>query len=124
MATLTGACDVAVGSTYVAVMSKDDGLAERFITASHKAGDKAWRLPQGEEYDEANKGAYADLQNLSLTNRAGTSIGGSFVGHFAKDTPFVHLDIASKAWTGGVDYFKKGPTGAGLRITLQAILDA
>jgi leucyl aminopeptidase len=46
------------------------------------------------------------------------------VAHFAKDTPFVHLDIASKAWAGSpMDYFKKGPTGAGLRIVLQRILD-
>ncbi len=124
MATLTGACDYAVGPTYVAVMSKDDKLAQKFIDASHKAGDKAWRLPQGEEFDEANKGTYADIQNISLTNKAGTSIGGSFVSHFAKDTPFVHLDIASKAWTSGMDYYGKGPTGAGLRIALQAILDS
>ncbi len=124
MATLTGACDFAVGPTYVAVMSKDDDLANQFIAASNSSGDKAWRLPQGEEYDEANKGTYADLQNISLTNKAGTSIGGSFVSHFAKDTPFVHLDIASKAWTGGNGVFGKGPTGAGTRIVIQAILDS
>ncbi len=124
MATLTGACDFAVGPTYVAVMSKNDELATKFVDASNKSGDKAWRLPQGEEYDEANKGTYADLQNISLTNKAGTSIGGSFVSHFAKDTPFVHLDIASKAWTGGNGVFAKGPTGAGLRIVVQAILDS
>jgi len=123
MATLTGACAVAVGDTYVAVLSKDDALAESFVAAARTAGDKAWRLPQGEEFDEANKGTYGDLQNISTTNKAGTCVGGSFVGHFAKDTPFVHLDIASKAWTNGMDYFKKGPTGAGLRIVLQRILD-
>lgn len=123
MATLTGACDFAVGSTYVGAMSKNDELVQSFIAASRKVGDKAWQLPQGEEFDEANKGTYADLQNISLTNKAGTAIGGSFVSHFAKDTPFVHLDIASKAWTPGVDYFAKGPTGAGTRIVLQRILD-
>ncbi len=123
MATLTGACDFAVGSTYVAVMSKDDDLAESFVAASKAAGDKAWRLPQGEEFDQANKGTYADLQNISLTNKAGTAIGGSFVGHFAGDVPFAHLDIASKAWTKGVDYFGNGPTGAGMRIVIQRILD-
>lgn len=123
MATLTGACDIAVGPTYVAAMGNDERLLRSFVDASLRAGDKAWPLPQGEEYDEANKGTYADLQNISTTNKAGTCIGGSFVAHFAKDTPFVHLDIASKAWTGGADYFKKGPTGAGLRIVLQRILD-
>lgn len=123
MATLTGACDAAVGSTYVAVMSKDDDFAQSLVAASRKAGDKAWQLPQGEEFDEANKGTYADMQNISLTIKAGASIGGSFVGHFAKDVKFGHLDIASKAWTGGSDYYAKGPTGAGLRIVLQRILD-
>jgi leucyl aminopeptidase len=123
MATLTGACDVAVGPTYVAAMGNDERFAQSLVDASRVAGDKAWLLPQGEEYDEANKGAYADLQNISLTNRAGTCIGGSFIKHFAKDTTWGHLDIASKAWTAGVDYFAKGPTGAGLRIVAQRILD-
>jgi leucyl aminopeptidase len=122
MATLTGACDVAVGPTYVAVMSNDDRFAQRLVADSLEAGDKAWQLPQGEEYDEANKGSYADLQNISLTNRAGASIGGSFLKHFAKDSKWAHLDIASKAWTAGADYYAKGPTGAGLRIVLQRIL--
>lgn len=122
MATLTGACDIAVGPTYVAVMSGDDGFARKLVQDAFDAGDKAWHLPQGEEYDEANKGTYADLQNISLSNRAGTSIGGSFLKHFAKDTKWAHLDIASKAWTGGMDYYGKGPTGAGLRIVLQRIL--
>ena len=122
MATLTGAADYAVGPTYVAVMGNDDAFAKRVVADALAAGDKAWQLPQGEEFDEANKGAYADLQNISLTIRAGTSIGGSFLKHFAKDTKFVHLDIASKAWTGGADYFAKGPTAAGLRIVLQRIL--
>ncbi|HUR25451.1 MAG TPA: M17 family peptidase N-terminal domain-containing protein [Candidatus Thermoplasmatota archaeon] len=122
MATLTGACDYAVGPTYVAVMGNDDAFAKRLVADAMEAGDKAWQLPQGEEFDEANKGAYADLQNISLTIRAGTSIGGSFLKHFAKDTKFAHLDIASKAWTGGADYFAKGPTAAGLRIVLQRIL--
>ena len=122
MSTLTGACEIAVGSTYVAVMSKDDEFASSIVAVARTAGDKAWQLPQGEEFDEANKGTYADMQNISLTSKAGTSIGGSFVGHFAGDTTFAHLDIASKAWTGGVDYFAKGPTGAGLRIALARIL--
>jgi leucyl aminopeptidase len=123
MATLTGACDVAVGPTYVAVMSNSDAFAQKLVKDSRAAGDKAWQLPQGEEYDEANKGTYADLQNISLTNRAGTSIGGSFLKHFVGDTTWAHLDIASKAWaSGGVDYFGKGPTAAGLRIVLQRIL--
>ncbi|MFO1532241.1 MAG: hypothetical protein ABR562_00860 [Thermoplasmatota archaeon] len=123
MATLTGACDVALGPTYVAVMSNQDAFAKSITATAAAAGDKAWHLPQGEEYDEANKGTYADLANISLTIRAGTSIGGSFLKHFAKDTKWAHLDIASKAWTGGMDYFAKGPTGAGLRIVLQRILE-
>jgi leucyl aminopeptidase len=123
MATLTGAADYAVGPTYVAVMANDDAFARRIVADSLAAGDKAWQLPQGEEFDEANKGAYADLQNISLTIRAGTSIGGSFLKHFAKDTKWAHLDIASKAWTAGSDYYAKGPTAAGLRIVLQRILD-
>jgi leucyl aminopeptidase len=123
MATLTGACEFAVGTTYVAAMGKDQKLVQSFIDASHEAGDKAWQVPQGEEFDEANKGTYADMQNISLTTKAGASIGGSFVGHFAGDVPFVHLDIASKAWTKGVNYFGNGPTGAGLRIVAQRILN-
>lgn len=123
MATLTGACEIAVGTTYVALMTNDDALATKLLKDAKQAGDKAWLLPQGEEFDEGNKGTYADLQNISLTVRAGTSIGGSFLKHFAKDTKWAHLDIASKAWTNGVDYFAKGPTGAGLRIVLERILN-
>jgi leucyl aminopeptidase len=122
MATLTGACEIAVGTTYVGLMSNDDKFAAKLLQDSRDAGDKAWQLPQGEEFDEGNKGTYADLQNISLTVRAGTSIGGSFLKHFAKDTTWAHLDIASKAWTNGVDYFAKGPTAAGLRIVLERIL--
>lgn len=121
--TLTGACEIAVGKTYVAAMSKDDNFVKGIIESAAKAGDKAWQLPQGEEFDEGNKGTYADIQNISLKVRAGTSIGGAFVGHFAKDTTFAHLDIASKAWVDGQDYFGKGPTGAGLRIVVQRVLD-
>jgi leucyl aminopeptidase len=123
LATLTGACEIAVGPTHVAVMSNDDAFARKVVAGARAAGDKAWHLPQGEEFDEANKGTYADLQNISLTIRAGTSIGGSFLKHFAKDTKWAHLDIASKAWTAGMDYYGKGPTGAGLRIVLQRILE-
>lgn len=122
MATLTGACEVAVGTTYVAILSNDDRLARTLVADAAAAGDKAWHLPQGEEFDEANKGTYADLQNISTSTRAGTSVGGAFIKHFAKDSKWAHLDIASKAWTNGVDYFAKGPTGAGLRIVLQRIL--
>ncbi len=123
MATLTGACEVAVGTTYVAVLSNDDAFARKLVADAAASGDKAWHLPQGEEFDEANKGTYADMQNISTTTRAGTSVGAAFIKHFAKDTKWAHLDIASKAWTNGVDYFAKGPTGAGLRIVLQRILD-
>lgn len=123
MATLTGACEIAIGTTYVGLMANDDAFAAKLLKDAQEAGDKAWQLPQGEEFDEGNKGTYADLQNISLTVRAGTSIGGSFLKHFAKDTKWAHLDIASKAWTSGVDYFAKGPTGAGLRIVLQRILN-
>ena len=123
MSTLTGACEVAVGTSHVAVLSKDEKFATAIVDASRRVGDKGWHLPLGEEFDEANKGTYGDLQNISTTTKAGTSIGGSFVSHFAKDVKFAHLDIASKAWTGGVDYFAKGPTGAGLRIVAQMILD-
>lgn len=123
MSTLTGACEFAVGKTYVAAMGKDDAFVKSVIESSHRAGDKAWQLPQGEEFDDGNKGTYADIANISLKVKAGTSIGGAFVGHFAKDTTFCHLDIASKAWVDGQDYFPKGPTGAGLRIVVQRILD-
>jgi leucyl aminopeptidase len=123
MATLTGACDFAVGPTYVALMSNTDAFAQKLLADSGAAGDKAWQLPQGEEFDEANKGTYADLQNISLTIRAGASIGGSFIRHFARQATWAHLDIASKAWTSGTDYFAKGPTAAGLRIVLQRILE-
>ncbi|MES2154015.1 MAG: leucyl aminopeptidase [bacterium] len=123
MATLTGACEVAVGTTYVAVLSNDDALARRLVGDAAAAGDKAWHLPQGEEFDEANKGTYADLQNISTTTRAGVCVGAAFIKHFAKDSKWAHLDIASKAWTGGVDYFAKGPTAAGLRIVLQRLLE-
>ena len=93
VATLTGAVTQALGDVCYAVMTNDDGFASRFEAAASAAGEKTWRLPMFEEYDEQVKSDVADIKNIG-SRGAGTIMGGKFIEQFVGDTPWVHLDIA------------------------------
>ena len=118
LATLTGAVLVALGSTYAALISNDDDLADEVEAAATRSGELAWRLPLHPEYKELTKGTVADLTNAASKRKAGTIYAGAFLEEFVDEKPWVHLDIAGTAWDVGREYVGKGPTGFGVRLLL------
>ena len=111
VATLTGACVVALGHVASAHLTNNQGLADKLVAASKKTGELTWQLPMFEEYKDQNKSDIADMKNTG--GRPGGTITAAFLlAEFAGDTPWVHMDIA------GVDqsdkehgYIIKGATG-------------
>jgi len=119
LATLTGACVVALGSHASGLMGNDQDLIEAVKLASERAGEPAWQLPLWDEYYEDIKGDYADIKN-SVGRPAGAITAGAFLGTFTKDYAWAHLDIAGTAWTiQNKGYFGKGGTGVGVRLLIQ-----
>ena len=107
MATLTGACIIALGHHASAVFSNDDGLAQEVLAAGERAGDRAWRLPLWDEYQNLLDSNFADMQNIG-GRPAGSITAACFLSRFAKDYRWAHLDIAGTAWNSGK---AKGSTG-------------
>ncbi|MBE9045010.1 leucyl aminopeptidase [Pleurocapsales cyanobacterium LEGE 10410] len=115
LATLTGACIVALGNNIAGLWSTDDALAEEMKTAANLAGEKFWQLPMEEKYFEGLKSQIADMKNTGP--RPGGSITAAlFLKQFVKDTPWMHLDVAGPVWSdapSGVN--NKGATGFPVR---------
>jgi len=119
LATLTGAVVVALGSTYAAVISNDDALAEEVVRAGAETGELTWRLPLHPEYKELMKGTVADLSNLGKQRKAGTITAASFLEEFVGETPWAHVDIAGTAWDVGRPYTGKDASGFGVRLLIE-----
>jgi leucyl aminopeptidase len=107
VATLTGACIVALGNHVSGLMSNTPALAQELESAGTRADDRAWRLPIGEEYVDQLKSNFADIANVG-GREGGACTAASFLGKFAKDLKWGHLDVAGTAWTSGA---QKGSTG-------------
>lgn len=123
LATLTGACVVALGSITSGVISNNDNWCSRVLDAANKCGEKMWRLPAFDEYKEQIKSPIADLKN-SGGRPAGAITAGLFIAEFATDTPWVHIDIAGTATVNkDSGYNVKGATGAGVRTLIQLAYD-
>jgi leucyl aminopeptidase len=122
LATLTGACVVALGEEITGLMSNDDKVAARVLEAAQTAGEKMWRLPLEKNYKKVIKSQVADLQNVG-NKWGGALTAGLFLEEFVDKTPWVHLDIAGPAFAEReIDpYTHKGATGHGVR-TLLALL--
>jgi leucyl aminopeptidase len=116
IATLTGAVMIALGSTYAAVISNDDELAEEIEGIGRETGELVWRLPLHHEYKELMKGTFADLTNASPKRKAGTLTAAGFLEEFVGDTPWAHLDIAGTAWDVGRAYTGNDASGFGVRL--------
>ena len=108
VATLTGACVVALGSTYTGLFANRDDLAEQLLDAGKKTGDLAWRMPLHSDYTELMQSSYADLANVSAVRGAGASTAAAFLETFVEGTPWAHLDIAGTANTSGKDHASTG----------------
>ena len=123
LATLTGACVVALGDYVSGIMGNDEALLRRVEEASTKTGEKVWRLPLWEEYFDYLKSDTADFRNVG-TRAGGAIIGGIFLSKFVEKTPWVHLDIAGPA---NIEkekpYMPRGGTGVGVRLLVQMLRD-
>jgi len=123
LATLTGACVIALGDFVIGLFGNDESLLKRIEEASVKTGEKAWRLPLWDEYFEYLKSDAADFRNVG-TRAAGAIIGAIFLSKFVEKVPWVHLDIAGPA---SIEkerpYIPKGGTGAGVRLLIQLLRD-
>jgi leucyl aminopeptidase len=107
IATLTGACVIALGNVTSGLFANDDGLANELMECGNDTGDRAWRLPMFDEYQDQLKSNFADMSNLG-GQPAGTITAACFLGRFAKAYKWAHLDIAG---TNAVSGDKKGATG-------------
>ncbi|KTB48444.1 leucyl aminopeptidase [Dehalogenimonas alkenigignens] len=97
MATLTGACVIALGGITTAAITNNQPLCDKVIRAGSVAGERIWQLPAYDEYKEQYKSDYADIKNVG-GRPAGTITAGLFLGEFVGETPWVHLDIAGTAY--------------------------
>ncbi|EGG99392.1 Cytosol aminopeptidase PepA [gamma proteobacterium IMCC2047] len=119
IATLTGACIIALGHHTSAVLSNQNGLAQQIIKAGEGSADAAWQLPMGEEYQEQLKSNFADLANIG-GRPAGTITAACFLSRFTENQRWAHLDIAGTAWVSGSN---KGATGRPVPLLTQYLLD-
>jgi leucyl aminopeptidase len=100
MATLTGACVVALGAHHTGVMANDDELAQELVASGRRADDRAWQLPLTEEYGEQLKSNFADVANIAGRD-GGAITAAAFLGRFTKGLKWAHMDIAGTAWSTG-----------------------
>ena len=124
LATLTGACVVALGKTTSGLFGTPDTWVQTVLSASARAGDRSWPMPVFDDYKEQIKSEIADFSNTG--GRAGGAITAAlFLKEFSGDTPWVHLDIAGTAWAEEPKpYQPKGATGVGVRTLVELAMDA
>jgi leucyl aminopeptidase len=119
LATLTGACMVALGTDIAGLMGNDKDIIENIKKASDITGEKVWELPLPEMYKDLNKSEVADISNLPSSRYGGAITAGLFLQEFVDNTPWVHLDIAGPAFAEKEHlYGQKGGTGFGVRLLL------
>lgn len=121
LATLTGACMVALGSGVAGLFSNNQELADRLLNCSEDAGEKLWRLPLVKEYREMIKSSVADMKNIGGAH-GGAIIAALILQEFVADVPWAHLDIAGPAFAESDQVIcPKGGTGFGVRTMLKFI---
>lgn len=119
VATLTGACIVALGRYPSGLMGNDDVLCEQLTHAGEVTWDRVWRMPIWDDYQEQLKSNFADLANIGGPD-GGSITAACFLSRFAKDFKWAHLDIAGTAWKTGAD---KGATGRPVPLLVQYLID-
>jgi leucyl aminopeptidase len=122
VATLTGACVVALGERIAGLFSPDDELAANILESAEKTGERCWRLPLPEDYREYMKSEFADISNMSSSKYGGAITAALFLSEFVKDTKWAHIDIAGPAYVKKeTDYCGAGGTGFGVRLLCDLI---
>lgn len=119
VATLTGACIIALGHVAQGVLGNNQNLIDQLMKAAQNVNDKTWQLPLFEEYKEQLKSNFADLQNIG-GRPAGTITAAAFLSYFTENYPWAHLDIAGTAWQSGSN---KGATGRPVPLLLQYLIE-
>jgi len=119
VATLTGACVVALGHHASAVMSKHDDLAEQLLEAGQEAVDRGWQLPLWDDYQSQLKSTFADMKNVGGMP-AGSITAGCFLSRFTKDQRWAHIDCAGSTWKWGGD---EGSTGRPVGLLIQFLIN-
>jgi leucyl aminopeptidase len=123
IATLTGACVVALGQFAIGMFGTDTRLKDSVRKAGARAGERVWEMPLWDDYFEQLRSEVADMRNIG--GRGGGMITAAlFLSKFVGDCPWVHLDIASTDWSERERaYIPKGPTGIGTRLLIQYLID-
>lgn len=122
LATLTGACVVALGEKMAGVFSPDDDLAAAIVAAGEAAFERCWRLPMPEDYKELLKSDLADINNMSSSRYGGAITAALFLSEFTNGTRWAHIDIAGPAHAKkGSDYCGPGGTGFGVRLLCELL---
>ncbi len=122
LATLTGACIVALGKDIAGLMGNDDDLIAQVQAASERAGEPLWHLPLPAQYRKHIDSEVADMKNIGAAGQAGSLSAGLFLQEFVDGRPWVHLDIAGPAFRSDEDsYLAKGGTGFGVRTLLEFV---
>jgi len=119
IATLTGACVIALGSHAAGLLGNDAELSQQLLAAGDYAGDRAWQLPLWEDYQPQLDSNFADMANVG-GREAGTITAACFLSRFAKEYRWAHLDIAGVAWKQGKE---KGATGRPVPLLTQFLLE-
>ena len=118
VATLTGACVIALGHVATGLFANDEGLARELLHAGDEAQDRAWQMPLWEDYQDLLKSNFADMANIG-GRAAGSVSAACFLSRFTKKFAWAHLDIAGTAWKSGVD---KGATGRPVALLTHYLL--
>lgn len=118
VATLTGACIIALGAHASGLLSNDEKLTHELLEAGQRASDRAWQLPLWDDYQEQLKSNFADMANIGGKG-AGTITAACFLSRYAEKYKWAHLDIAGTAWLSGG---QKGATGRPVSLLSQFLL--
>jgi leucyl aminopeptidase len=120
IATLTGACVVALGNVNSGLFSNNEKLAAQVLAASREVADPTWRMPLDDDYQEQLKSNFADMANIGTPGNAGAVTAACFLSRFTKAYPWAHLDIAGTAWKTGP---AKGATGRPVALLSQLLIE-
>lgn len=121
IATLTGAIIIALGHETTGLLTPDDALADTILTAARESGDRAWRLPLFDAYQEAIDSPLADMVNSTGDRAAGSITAACFLSRYAKKFRWAHLDIAGTAWVSGKN---RNATGRPVPLLIQLLRNA
>ncbi|HEY9908614.1 MAG TPA: leucyl aminopeptidase [Thermosynechococcaceae cyanobacterium] len=123
LATLTGACVIALGDDIAGLWSPDDAIAHQLAQASEQAGEKLWRMPIEDKYFDGLKSPIADMKNTG-PRPGGAITAALFLKQFVKETPWAHLDVAGPVWADKENgYNSAGATGYGVRTLVNWVLN-